>query len=117
MREAFIARNVKTPVAATDQDNTKLAETILGSLIFRPSQLDMEKRDLRTVAIDGVTLPGGLERRLSVGRLSTVFPANAVRPPSVFRLCAQPRRARRLALAATCRSKSETPDAVARCGR
>jgi phosphate transport system substrate-binding protein len=58
MREAFaIARQrLDVPVAATDQDNTKLGETIPGSLIFTGlSQIDMERRDLRTVAIDGVT--------------------------------------------------------------
>jgi phosphate transport system substrate-binding protein len=57
MREAFAAARQRpdVPVAATDQDNTKLAETMPGALMFGGlSQLEMEKRDLRTVAIDGV---------------------------------------------------------------
>jgi phosphate transport system substrate-binding protein len=57
MREAFAAarQRQELPVSATDQDNTKMAETIRGSLMFGGlSQLEMEKRDLRYVAIDGV---------------------------------------------------------------
>jgi phosphate transport system substrate-binding protein len=43
------------PVAATDQDNADLAETTPGSLIgMSLTQLLLEKRNLRTVAIDGV---------------------------------------------------------------
>jgi phosphate transport system substrate-binding protein len=56
MRTAFAAARQRpdVPVAATDQDNTKLAETMPGALIFGGlSQLEMEKRDLRVVAIDG----------------------------------------------------------------
>jgi len=43
------------PVAATDQDNADLAERTPGSLIgMSLTQLLLEKRDLRRVAIDGV---------------------------------------------------------------
>jgi phosphate transport system substrate-binding protein len=42
------------PVAATDQDNTKLAEALPGSLIVAGlSQIEMEKRDFRYVRING----------------------------------------------------------------
>jgi phosphate transport system substrate-binding protein len=57
MREAFAAARERkdVPVAATDQDNTKLAETMPGALMFGGlSQLELEKRDLRYVTIDGV---------------------------------------------------------------
>jgi phosphate transport system substrate-binding protein len=44
------------PVAATDQDNTKLAEALQGSLIVAGlSQIEMEKRDLRYLKINGAT--------------------------------------------------------------
>jgi phosphate transport system substrate-binding protein len=58
MREALAAARERkdVPVAATDQDNTKLAATMPGALIFGGlSQFEMEKRDLRYVTIDGVT--------------------------------------------------------------
>jgi phosphate transport system substrate-binding protein len=43
------------PVAATDQDNANMAERIPGSLVGATyTQIKMEKRDLRFVAIDGV---------------------------------------------------------------
>lgn len=43
------------PVAATDQDNATLAEELPGSLVYAGlCQLLMERRNLRTVAIDGV---------------------------------------------------------------
>lgn len=43
------------PVAATDQDNVELAEQLPGSLIGATlAQLKTERRNLRTVAIDGV---------------------------------------------------------------
>ena len=43
------------PVAATDQDNADLAERTPGSLVgMSLTQLLLEKRDLRTVAIDGL---------------------------------------------------------------
>lgn len=43
------------PVAATDQDNADLAERTPGSLVgMTLTQLLLEKRDLRTVAIDGL---------------------------------------------------------------
>jgi phosphate transport system substrate-binding protein len=57
MREAIATARQRSdlPVAATDQDNTKLAESLAGSLIVAGlSQLAMEKRDLRYVPIDGV---------------------------------------------------------------
>lgn len=42
------------PVAATDQDNADLAEQIAGSLVGSTlMQIDLEKRNLRPVAIDG----------------------------------------------------------------
>jgi phosphate transport system substrate-binding protein len=42
-------------VAATDQDNADMAETLAGSLVgFTLVQLLTEKRNLRFVAIDGV---------------------------------------------------------------
>jgi phosphate transport system substrate-binding protein len=45
----------EVPVAATDQDNARLAEQIPGSLAGATvSQIKTEKRDLRLVAIDGV---------------------------------------------------------------
>jgi phosphate transport system substrate-binding protein len=44
----------EVPVAATDQDNADLAERTPGSLVgMSLVQLLLEKRDLRTVAIDG----------------------------------------------------------------
>jgi phosphate transport system substrate-binding protein len=51
-----IARNrPDIPVAATDQDNAEMAERLGGSLIASTlTQLLMEKRNLRPVAIDGV---------------------------------------------------------------
>jgi phosphate transport system substrate-binding protein len=63
MREAFAAARQRSdlPIAATDQDNTRMAEAVSGSLIAAGlSQLEMEKRNLRYLAIDGVTpsLPG-----------------------------------------------------------
>ena len=43
------------PVAATDQDNADMAERTPGSLVgMSLTQLLLEKRDLRTVAIDGL---------------------------------------------------------------
>jgi phosphate transport system substrate-binding protein len=43
------------PIAATDQDNADWAERIPGSLVSTTfTQMKMEKRDLRLVAIDGV---------------------------------------------------------------
>ncbi len=57
MREAIDTARQRPdlPVAATDQDNTKLAESLQGSFIVAGlSQLAMEKRDLRYVPIDGV---------------------------------------------------------------
>jgi phosphate transport system substrate-binding protein len=57
MREAFAAARQRSelPVAATDQDNTRMAEAMTGSLIAAGlSQLEMEKRSLRYLAIDGV---------------------------------------------------------------
>ena len=57
MREAFAVARQRSdlPVAGTDQDNTRMAEAVPGSLIFAGlSQLEMEKRNLRYVAIDGV---------------------------------------------------------------
>ena len=43
------------PIAATDQDNADFAERVRGSLIGASlTQLKMEKRSLRTIAIDGV---------------------------------------------------------------
>lgn len=43
------------PVAATDQDNADLAESTPGSLVgMTLTQLLLEKRNLRTVAIDGL---------------------------------------------------------------
>jgi ABC-type phosphate transport system substrate-binding protein len=56
MREAFARARLRTdlPVAATDQDNTRMAEAIPGSLIGAGlSQLEMEKRNLHYVAVDG----------------------------------------------------------------
>jgi phosphate transport system substrate-binding protein len=45
----------EVPVAATDQDNADLAERTPGSLIgMSLTQLQLEKRNLRRVAIDGV---------------------------------------------------------------
>jgi phosphate transport system substrate-binding protein len=45
----------EVPVAATDQDNADVAERTPGSLIgMSLTQLLLEKRDLRTVAIDGL---------------------------------------------------------------
>ena len=43
------------PVAATDQDNVEMAERTPGSLVGSTlTQMRMEKRNLRTIAIDGV---------------------------------------------------------------
>ena len=43
------------PIAATDQDNANMAERIPGSLTSSTlSQVKMERRNLRFVAIDGV---------------------------------------------------------------
>jgi phosphate transport system substrate-binding protein len=43
------------PIATTDQDNASLAESIRGSFIGATyTQLTMEKRDLRLIAINGV---------------------------------------------------------------
>jgi phosphate transport system substrate-binding protein len=45
----------EVPVAATDQDNAELAERTPGSLIgMTQAQLLLERRDLRTVTIDGL---------------------------------------------------------------
>jgi len=57
MRESFGKARLRAdlPVAATDQDNTRMAEAVPGSLVSAGlSQLEMEKRSLRYVAIDGV---------------------------------------------------------------
>ncbi len=57
MREAIATARERPdlPVTATDQDNTKLAESLQGSFtVAGLSQLEMEKRDLRYVPIDGV---------------------------------------------------------------
>jgi phosphate transport system substrate-binding protein len=57
MRDAIATARERPdlPVAATDQDNTKLAESLQGSFtVAGLSQLEMEKRDLRYVPIDGV---------------------------------------------------------------
>jgi phosphate transport system substrate-binding protein len=57
MREAIATARQRPdlPVAATDQDNSKMAESLAGSFIVAGlSQLEMEKRDLRYVPIDGV---------------------------------------------------------------
>jgi phosphate transport system substrate-binding protein len=57
MREAIAAARARTelPVAATDQDNSKMGESLTGSFIVAGlSQLEMEKRDLRYVPLDGV---------------------------------------------------------------
>lgn len=52
MQEA--RRRPGVPVAATDQDNTELAEQIAGSLIGSTlTQIALEKRNLRPVPIDG----------------------------------------------------------------
>ena len=49
----------EVPVAATDQDNADLAERTPGSLVgMSLTQLLLEKRDLRPVAIDGLTATG-----------------------------------------------------------
>ena len=43
------------PTAATDQDNAEMAERLQGSLIGTTYvQTVLEKRDLRTISIDGV---------------------------------------------------------------
>lgn len=90
MREALATARQRTdlPVAATDQDNTKMAEAMPGSLIAAGlSQLDMEKRSLRYLAIDGVTpslpaLESGAYRYEKVFYL--VFPAERSAPAQHF---------------------------------
>jgi phosphate transport system substrate-binding protein len=48
-------RRAEVPVAATDQDNADMAEQISGSLVASTAtQLLLERRKLRAVAIDGV---------------------------------------------------------------
>ncbi len=59
MSEAIVKARGRTDlsVAATDQDNANMAETMPGSLVGATyTQIKMEKRNLRFVAVDGVEL-------------------------------------------------------------
>ena len=70
-------------IATTDQDNADLAETLPGSFIGATyTQVIMEKRDLRLVAIDGVP-PGMATFESGRYRYGKVFHIISPRQPSV----------------------------------